>query len=151
MADGAERGQTLGTVLGNYFWFWIGERLGYERTRPFIDRYGRWLTMDWAEVQRGEKWFRSHGAVFVFFGRLLPTVRSLVSIPAGLLHMSLSRFLFWSTLGTMGWTALLATAGYVLGQRYEMVDQYIGPLSTAVMVLLVLWYFWRVLTWKPSR
>lgn len=142
---------TFGAMLGNTFWYLLARALGLERFHPLIDRFGRWLTMDWAEVQRGEKWFRSHGAAFVFFGRLLPTIRSLVSIPAGLLHMSLSRFLFWSTLGTMGWTALLATAGYVLGQRYEMVDQYIGPLSTLIMILLVLWYFWRVLTWRPSR
>lgn len=142
---------TFGAMLGNTFWYLLARALGLDRFKPLIDRFGRWLTMDWAEVQRGEKWFRSHGAVFVFFGRLLPTIRSLVSIPAGLLHMSLSRFLIWSTLGTLGWTSLLAVAGYVLGQRYEMVDHYIGPLSTAIIILLALWYFWRVLTWKPSR
>lgn len=142
---------TFGAMLGNTFWYLLARALGLDRFKPLIDRFGRWLTMDWAEVQRGEKWFRSHGAVFVFFGRLLPTIRSLVSIPAGLLHMSLSRFLIWSTLGTMGWTALLAVAGYVLGQRYEMVDEYIGPLSTAIIALLVAWYLWRVLTWRPSR
>ncbi|AGH48233.1 MULTISPECIES: DedA family protein [Sphingomonadales] len=142
---------TAGAMLGNTFWYLLARALGLQRFKPLIDRFGRWLTMDWAEVQRGEKWFRSHGAAFVFFGRLLPTIRSLVSIPAGLLKMSLSRFLFWSTLGTLGWTSLLASAGYVLGQRYAMVDEYIGPLSTAIIVLLVLWYFWRVLTWRPSR
>ena len=141
---------TFGAMLGNTFWYLLARALGLARFKPIIDRFGRWLTMDWAEVQRGEKWFRSHGPVFVFFGRLLPTVRSLVSVPAGLLHMSLSRFLFWSTLGTAGWTALLAIAGYELGQRYTDVEHYIGPLSTAIIVLLALWYFWRVLTWKPS-
>ncbi|WP_380878269.1 alkaline phosphatase [Sphingomonas sp. DBB INV C78] len=142
---------TAGAMLGNAFWYLLARALGLQRFKPLIDRFGRWLTMDWAEVQRGEKWFNSHGAAFVFFGRLMPTIRSLVSIPAGLLHMSLSRFLFWSTLGTAGWTALLATAGYMLGQRYTEVDEYIGPVSTAIIFLLALWYFWRVLTWKPSR
>jgi membrane protein DedA with SNARE-associated domain len=64
--------------------------------------------------------------------------------------MSLSRFLVWSTLGTAGWTALLAGAGWTLGQRYKEVDHYLGPLSTAIIVLLGLWYLWRVFTWKPN-
>jgi len=158
---GAARGQftlwgaiasgTAGAMLGNTFWYLFARALGLDRFKPIIDRWGRWLTMDWAEVKRGERWFNAHGAAFVFFGRLMPTIRSLVSIPAGLLKMSLSRFLFWSTLGTAGWTALLAFAGWELGQRYAEVDEYIGPLSTAIIVLLVLWYLIRVITWKPSR
>lgn len=141
---------TLGAMLGNTFWYLLSRALGIERFRPFIQRWGRWLTLDWSEVQRADKWFQSHGQAFVFFGRLLPTIRSLVSIPAGLLHMSLSRFLFWSTLGTAGWTALLAVAGYSLGQRYGEIEHYIGPVSTAIVILLVLWYGFRVLTWKPK-
>jgi len=141
---------TVGAMFGNTFWYLLARALGLHRFKPIIDRFGRWLTMDWAEVQRGERWFRSHGPAFVFFGRLLPTIRSLVSIPAGLLKMSLSRFLVWSTLGTAGWTALLAGAGWTLGQRYQEVDHYLGPLSTAIIVLLGLWYLWRVFTWKPN-
>src|SRR3546814_1081936 len=67
--------------------------------------------MTWDEIQRGQRWFDRFGAAFVFLGRIVPTVRSLVSVPAGLLKMSFSRFVFWSTLGTAIWTTLLATAG----------------------------------------
>lgn len=141
---------TAGAMLGNMFWYLFARALGLERFKPLVDRFGRWLTMDWAEVKRGEKWFQRHGAAFVFFGRLMPTIRSLVSIPAGLLKMSLSRFIFWSTLGTFGWTSLLAIAGHQLGQRYTDVDRYIGPVSTAVVLLLVAWYLWRVATWRPG-
>ena len=141
---------TAGAMLGNTFWYLLARALGLERLHPFIDRWGRWLTMDWREVQRADRWFQSHGAAFVFFGRLLPTVRSLVSIPAGLLHMSFSRFVFWSTLGTAGWTTLLALAGWQLGRRYGEIDQYVGPLSTTIIVLLVLWYLFRVITWRPK-
>jgi membrane protein DedA with SNARE-associated domain len=81
---------------------------------------------------------------------MVPTIRSLVSIPAGFADMSLSRFLFWSTIGTTGWTTLLALAGFKLGQNYADVDQYIGPVSTGVIVLLLIWYLFRVLTWKPK-
>lgn len=142
---------TAGAMLGNTFWYLLARALGLQRFKPLIDRFGRWITLDWAEVERADRWFRQYGSAFVFFGRLLPTVRSLVSVPAGLLHMSLSRFLFWSTLGTAAWTALLAGAGWTLGQRYAEIDNYIGPLSTAIIVLLVLWYLWRVITWRPSR
>jgi membrane protein DedA with SNARE-associated domain len=87
----------------------------------------------------------------VFVGRLLPTVRSLVSIPAGFSDMSLRRMLMWSTIGTAGWTTALTIAGYVLGNRYKDIDQYLGPVSTGILVAMVLWYFYRVVTWKPNR
>ncbi len=142
---------TAGAMLGNLFWYLLARALGLQRFRPLIERHGRWLTLDWAEVERGERWFRSHGAAFVFFGRLLPTVRSLVSVPAGLMKMSLRRFLFWSTLGTAGWTSLLAIAGYQLGRAYKEVEDFIGPVSTAIIIILLLWYLWRVATWKPRK
>src|SRR3546814_6920583 len=85
--------------------------------------------MTWDEIQRGQRWFDRFGAAFVFLGRIVPTVRSLVSVPAGLLKMSFSRFVFWSTLGTAIWTTLLATAGYQLGQNYQQGDEWISPAS----------------------
>ena len=81
----------------------------------FIDRYGRWLTLDWHEVERGDALFRKHGSIIVLVARMLPTFRSLISIPAGLFGMSLRRFLVFSTIGTAGWSAALAGAGYFLG------------------------------------
>src|SRR6478609_10534083 len=80
--------------------------------------WGRWLTMSWREVKQAERWFGLHGTAFVMLGRLVPTVRSLVSIPAGLLKMSFRRFFIASTIGTAAWTAILAGAGYKLGQNY---------------------------------
>ena len=87
--------------------------------KPLIHRYGRWLTMSWPEVERAERWFDAHGIAFVFLGRLLPTVRSLVSIPAGLLKMRFRSFFIASTIGTAGWTALLAGAGYKLHENFR--------------------------------
>lgn len=142
---------TTGAMFGNFFWYLLARAIGLERLRPFIDRFGRWLTMDWAEIKRSERWFRQFGSAFVCIGRMLPTVRSLVSVPAGFLKMSIRRFLLWSTIGTAGWTTLLASAGYQLGTRYGEIDNYIGPASTAIIVVLVLGYLWRVATWKPSR
>ena len=142
---------TAGAMLGNTFWYLLARALGLHRFKPLVDRWGRWLTMDWTEVEHGEHWFRRHDWLFVWLGRMVPTIRSLVSIPAGLAKMSLSRFFFWSTIGTAGWTALLAIAGYLLKSRYGQVDHYIGPVSLAVVAALILYYFWRVVTWRPSR
>lgn len=139
---------TAGAMLGNTFWYLLARALGLHRIKPWVERWGRWITMTWAEVERGQKWFDNYGAAFVFLGRVVPTVRSLISVPAGLLKMSLSRFLLWSTFGTAIWTALLATAGYQLGQNYEEVDAWISPASNAVMVTLIAWYVWRVATWN---
>jgi membrane protein DedA with SNARE-associated domain len=102
--------------------------------------------MSWDEVKKAERWFALHGTFFVFLGRLLPTVRSLVSIPAGLLKMSFRRFLLASTLGTAAWTALLAGAGYKLGENYTDIEKILGPAANAILVVLVVGYIYRVWT-----
>ena len=137
---------TSGAMLGNIVWYLAARALGLDRLHPFIDTWGRWLTITWQEVLRADRWFRGHGLMFVFLGRLVPTVRSLVSVPAGLLHMQFRRFLIASILGTGAWTALLTLAGFKLGENYGRVDDVLGPISTSIVVLLIIAYFWRVWT-----
>ena len=137
---------TAGAMLGNLFWYLAARALGIIRLRPFIDRWGRWLTLSWPEVQRAERWFGTNGTMFVMLGRLVPTVRSLVSIPAGLLKMRFSRFFIASTIGTGLWTAFLAIAGKKLGQHYHAIDQVLGPVSTIITIALMMVYAWRVWT-----
>ena len=135
---------------GASVWYLAARALGVDRLKPFIERHGRWLTLNWKDIEQAEVWFRRNGVFFVFLGRLLPTVRSLVSIPAGLLKMRFRSFLFASTLGTLGWTALLAGAGYKLRENFAEVDQYLGPVSNAVIVVLVGAYLWRLLTFRSD-
>ena len=137
---------TAGAMLGNLFWYLAARALGTIRLRPFIDRWGRWLTLSWPEVERAERWFGTKGTMFVMLGRLVPTVRSLVSIPAGLLKMRFSSFVFASTIGTALWTALLTIAGQKLGQHYRAVNEVLGPVSTVITMVLLLVYAWRVWT-----
>jgi membrane protein DedA with SNARE-associated domain len=137
---------TAGAMLGNMVWYLAARALGIHRLRPLIDRYGRWLTITWPEVVRAERWFASHGIAFVFFGRLLPTVRSLVSVPAGLLRMRFRNFFIASLLGTATWTTLLASAGYKLQENVEDVGTMIGPVSNAILLVLALGYVWRLWT-----
>jgi len=135
---------TAGAMLGNIVWYLAARALGIGRLEPLIRRHGRWLTITWPEVQRAERWFASHGVFFVFLGRLLPTVRSLVSVPAGLLKMRFKRFVLASTLGTAGWTAVLAGTGYKLGENVDEIDRFLGPASNAILLVLFLGYCWRL-------
>ena len=139
---------TLGAMFGNLFWYLLARVIGIGRFRPFIERHGRWLTLDWYDVEKAERLFGRFGPVIVGIGRLLPTVRSVVSIPAGLLHMRLKSFLIWSTIGTAGWSSALALAGYMLGRKFENIGTVLGPLSSAIVGLIVFAYAWRQLTWR---
>ena len=141
---------TAGAMLGNLFWYLAARALGIIRLRPFIDRWGRWLTLSWPEVQRAERWFGTKGTAFVMIGRLVPTVRSLVSIPAGLLKMRFNRFFVASTVGTALWTALLTIAGQKLGEHYADINRVLGPASTLILIGLLIVYAYRVLTHRKS-
>ena len=99
-------------------------------------------------MQKAERLFGRFGGMVVGIGRVLPTVRSVVSIPAGLLHMRLKTFLLWSTVGTAIWSSALAAAGYLLGRRFTRIEEIIGPVSTAVIGAIVLTYLYRQLTWR---
>ena len=137
---------TSGAMLGNIVWYLAARALGITRLEPIIRRWGRWITITWPELLRAEKWFRKNGTLFVSLGRLLPTIRSLVSIPAGLLKMRFRTFFIASTIGTAIWTALLAGAGFKLGEQYRDIDKIIGPASNAIIVLLVIIYLYRLWT-----
>jgi membrane protein DedA with SNARE-associated domain len=141
---------TAGAMLGNWMWYWLAIKFGEKRMHVFIDKYSRWLTLDWEEVERGERLFQKHGSIIVLVARMVPTLRSLISVPAGLFGMSLRRFLVFSTIGTAGWSAALAGAGYFLGSQFGDVEKWLGPLSTLVIAAIVLTYLWRLVTWKPK-
>lgn len=140
---------TIGTTLGNYFWYWIGWRLGVDRFRPLIERYGRWLTLDWDEVERLNKFFLSHGHWVIFVFRFLPAGRTIISLPAGMARMPHWKFAIWTFGGSAIWNALLAGAGLYLGSNFEELQDYIGPVALVAMAAMVGWYFWRVFTWRP--
>ena len=142
---------TAGAMFGNFFWYLLARVIGMDRFRPFIERHGRWLTLDWYDVEKAERLFGRFGGIVVGAGRMLPTVRSIVSIPAGLLHMRLKSFLIWSTVGTAGWSSALAVAGYLLGQQFSDVEKVIGPLSMAIIALIIAAYIWRQLTWRSRH
>jgi len=139
---------TAGSLAGTSVWYVIGRAIGAERMRRLAGRHGRWLTLSVADVDRAQNWFDRHGGVAVLLGRLLPTIRTLISVPAGLARMPFPRFLAWSFVGTFAWTAILGIAGYLLQAGYARVEAWVNPLSTLVVAVVVAIYLWRVITWK---
>jgi membrane protein DedA with SNARE-associated domain len=142
---------SLGSLLGALLWYYVGRWLGYERVRRFAGRHGRWLTITPGEVDNARDWFRRHCGKAVFIGRLVPAIRTLISIPAGVAEMGLVKFLIYTTAGTVLWTGLLAGAGYLLGSQYQQVSTWLGPVSNVIVGGLVVWYIYRVATFGPKE
>jgi membrane protein DedA with SNARE-associated domain len=140
---------TAGSLAGAFFWYGLGRLFDHERLKRFADRHGRIITMTRADLVRADDWFDRYGQYAVLFGRLIPTVRTLISIPAGLSEMPIGRFLFYSGIGTAIWTTLLALFGYAVGNRYSELEGWIDPISYGVVALIVVIYVWRVATFKP--
>lgn len=141
---------TVGTVIGNYFWYWIGWKLGKERLRPLVRRFGRILTIEWKEVEMLNRLFKRHGEKIVFFFRFMPAFRTIVSLPAGLFHMGHARFLIWTGMGALIWNIILAGSGMLLGAHFRRIDDYLGPVTTAAVGLIVIAYVWRLIRWRPN-
>lgn len=135
---------TAGSVLGAMFWYYVGVWIGADRIRAFAARHGRWLTISASEVDAATGWFRRYGWRAVFFGRMIPGVRTFVSVPAGVARMRLVPFLAFTALGSLLWTGLLALAGFLLESQYDRVQAWINPVSTIVIALAVGWYVFRL-------
>lgn len=140
---------TLGATAGNAVWYGMGRRLGYARLRAFVERRGRWLTIDWDDVERLVQQFRTRGGRIVFTFRFLPPFRSIISLPAGMAHMPLWRFLAFTFAGSAIWNTAWAGAGYLLHQRFRMLENYVGWLGVALTLAALGWYAWRVARWRP--
>jgi membrane protein DedA with SNARE-associated domain len=141
----------VGSLAGALFWYGIGRWVGDERLKAWAGRHGRWLTMTPRDVVRADRWFERHCGWAVLIGRLIPAVRTLISVPAGIFGMALPRFLLFSGIGSAIWTTALALAGYQLGRNYAAVGDYLGPVSNTVIATLVVVYVVRVLRWKPAN
>lgn len=140
-----------GSIAGALFWYGVGRWLGCDRLRRFAARHGAWLTLSPDDVDEANRWFCRHGGTAVFVGRLVPAVRTFISVPAGVSDMSFLKFVIYTSLGTAIWTALLGGAGYALGAEYGQISQWLGPPTNAVIAVLVLWYVWRVIAFKRRQ
>ena len=140
---------TAGSVIGTLMWYYIGMAIGEERLKRLAARHGRWLTLSPSDIDNAHAWFQRHGAAAVFFGRMIPAIRTLISVPAGLSAMPFWRFLLYTVLGSALWTGMLTFAGLVLHENYALVADYVDPLSKLVVLSVVAIYLWRVIRWQP--
>ena len=135
----------VGSVLGGLVWYYPGKFLGEKRLKALADKYGKWITISSNDIDKATRWFNRQGGKAVFLGRLVPGVRTLISVPAGLSNMPLLPFLIYTTLGSALWVGLLTYSGYALGRNYGIVEKYIDTI-TKIVVLAILgaFAFWII-------
>jgi membrane protein DedA with SNARE-associated domain len=143
----------IGTILGAIPWYYAGLLLGQQRLQLLASRYGKWIGISGDDIDKSVNWFQKHGAKAVLFGRLVPGIRTLISIPAGISKMPLVPFFIYSTIGTIVWVTLLTYAGYFLGKNYKLVEDYIDVITKVVVfgVLLAIAVFIGYRLWLRSR
>lgn len=142
----------VGTILGAIPWYYAGKLVGEPRLKALADKYGKWITVSGEDIDKAQRWFNRYGNKAVLIGRLVPGVRTLISLPAGISEMPMIPFLIYSTLGTTMWVMLLTFLGFILGNNYELVDEYMGPLSKIVLgIILVTFVVWVVRRQQQKR
>ncbi|MPZ24662.1 MAG: DedA family protein [Dehalococcoidia bacterium] len=130
----------VGSLIGSLFVYGVSAWLG----RPLLERYGRYFFITHADLQRGEELFEERGDVIVLVARVLPLVRTLVSIPAGIARMPILRFSLFTFVGSFFWSLALASGGYILGENYEDLREWMRPADVPIVIALVLGIGWYV-------
>jgi membrane protein DedA with SNARE-associated domain len=142
---------TVGAVVGALPLYWLGHAMGKDRLKRWADRHGRWLTLSGDDIDKAMEKFDRYGGGAVFVCRLVPGVRSLISIPAGICGMGLPKFLLYTAVGSAIWTAALAYLGHKLGENYQAVEKYVGPVSYVVLGVIVAWFLTVVIKRRRAR
>lgn len=137
-----------GSIAGTLPFYYLGYRIGKDRLLDWADDHGHWLMITGDDIERASDWFRRHGKTAVLFCRLIPGIRTLISVPAGVHRMNLLTYLLLTTVGTTLWVGLLAYLGQYLKQNYSVVSHYLDPVSYVVIGGLVLWYAGHVIRRK---
>lgn len=133
----------IGALLGAAGWYGVARWIGNKRLRRWIDDHGHWVTLTCHSIDKAQKWFDRHGKWAVFLGRLVPGVRTFISVPAGFAGMGFLPFILSSAAGTFLWTLALAWAGTVLESQFEKVGDYINQISNVLLGAFVIYLAYR--------
>ena len=133
---------TLGSVLGALPLYYLGRLLNEDRLMVFTEKYGKYVFVKPSDIRSSSVWFDKHGSKAVFFGRMVPGIRSFISIPAGMSKMPMLPFLVFTALGSSIWTSLLTIAGYYFGENYEVIETMLAPYSKGFLLLAVIIIGW---------
>ena len=128
----------FGTILGSLPWYYLGRMVNEKRIANFLDKRGKYLGISSSDLYKSKQWFDRYGVTLVFWGRLVPGIRTLISVPAGVELMPLRKFLIWTTFGSLIWVALLTYAGYLFGENYLIIETYLDQIKYVVKPLLFL-------------
>ena len=133
----------FGTIAGSMPWYYLGKLVNEKRLSNFLDKNGKYLGITSNDLAKSKIWFDKYGVSLVFWGRLVPGIRTLISVPAGMELMPLRKFLIWTTLGSLIWILLLTYAGFVFGENYQIIETYLDQIKYIVkpILLLVFIYF----------
>lgn len=135
----------IGSLLGALPWYFVGRKVGADRLKELAQRHGRWIALTPDEIDRGRQLFEKKGPLVLVFGRLVPALRTVVALPAGLAKMRLLPFVLWTLVGSVIWTSLLTLAGYLLESQYDRIEKWVNPVSTAIFAIIAIWYVLRVI------
>ena len=128
----------LGTILGSMPWYYLGKLVNEKRVSNFLDKRGKYIGITSNDLAKSKRWFDRYGVSLVFWGRLIPGVRTLISVPAGVELMPLRKFLIWTTLGSLIWVALLTYSGYLFGENYQLIETYLDQIKFIVKPILIM-------------
>ena len=142
----------IGTVVGALPWYFLGKLLNEKKLSNFIDRKGKFVGISIKDLDKSRLWFDKYGVLLVFWGRLIPGIRTLISVPAGIELMPINKFLIWTSLGSLIWVIFLTSAGYLFGENYEIIGSYIDnfkdifkPIFVILLLFLLIRFFKRKL------
>jgi len=128
----------IGTVLGSLPWYYLGRFLNEKKLASFVEDKGKFVGITSKDFSKSKSWFDKYGVSLVFWGRLIPGIRTLISVPAGIELMPLKKFLLWTTLGSLIWVLLLSLSGYIFGENYRIIESYINNLKVFIKPLLII-------------
>lgn len=132
---------TMGSLVGALLLYGIGVWVDEAILRKWVRKYGKWIQIDEDDIDRSKKWFGKYGEPVIFFGRMIPIVRSLISIPAGMDRMKMGKFLTYTTLGSVIWNLLLTYGGILLGENWKKIIVWLDVYQNVVLIILAILFF----------
>ena len=135
----------LGTIAGSLPWYYLGKFVNEKRLSNFLDKKGKYLGITSDDLAKSKRWFDKYGVMLVFWGRLVPGIRTLISVPAGMELMPLKKFLVWTTLGSLIWVTLLTYAGYIFGEKYPIIETYLNQIKYFIKPILIFIIFYYLI------
>ena len=140
----------IGNLLGSIACYWVG----YYGGRPLIKKYGKYILISSHDLERADQWFQKYGQSTVFFSRLLPIVRTFISLPAGISRMNFTKFCFYTLVGSLPWSFALTYAGVIMGENWSTIKVYFEKFDLVIgglVIFGIIYWIWRHLSQRTTN